>query len=81
MMGRIHAGAIEKSERLKRLRDFLTEKGEAGATTREIVDALGICAVNSAVAELRANGYRVECEFERVTKAGARIYRYRMVLS
>lgn len=51
-MGTIHAASL-KSERLQRLKDLLKMGGEY--TTRDIIQKAGICAVNTAVSELRAN--------------------------
>lgn len=72
----IHAAHLESSSRLQRVRDFLVERGSAGATTMEIIQKAGVCAVNSIAAELRANGLRVRCEYERETETRSRVHRY-----
>lgn len=51
-MGTIHAASL-KSERLQRLWGLLETDEEY--TTRDIIQKTGICAVNTAVSELRAN--------------------------
>jgi DeoR/GlpR family transcriptional regulator of sugar metabolism len=56
----MHAAKIDDSPRLQKVRDFLRRKGSA--TTREISQACDVYAVNSIVAELRANGFMVECK-------------------
>jgi hypothetical protein len=56
----MHAARIEASERLQRVLAVLSDGREH--TTYEIVHAAQVCAVNSIVAELRANGYRVGCQ-------------------
>lgn len=48
------------SPRLQRVRDFL--KDGKKHSTLEIIKRAKVCAVNSAVAELRANGVHIECE-------------------
>ncbi|MCX8017056.1 MAG: hypothetical protein N2690_04020 [Rhodocyclaceae bacterium] len=55
----MHAARIETSPRLRRVLELLSD-GRA-KTTLEIVAGAGVCAVNSCIAELRANGYPVRC--------------------
>lgn len=62
---------LERSDRLQRLMSVLRD-GKAH-TTRDLVRRAHICAVNSCVAELRAQGKHIECWRE-----GDRWY-YRMV--
>lgn len=57
-MKRMHAANIENSPRLQQVLSYL-RKGPA--TTFEIVMGCGVCAVNSIIAELRANGYVITC--------------------
>lgn len=78
-MGHIHAGRVETSKRLNRVRDFLAKRGSTGATTRDIVMECQVMAVSAVVAELRQNGIEVQCEHERRSEGGAQIYRYRLV--
>jgi hypothetical protein len=78
--GRIHFARLSASPRLQRLLAFLRERGEKGATTMEIITGASVVAVNSAVKELRMNGYRVECVMERGGKdAASNVYRYTLV--
>lgn len=72
----IHAARLETSPRLRRVRDFLVSRGSLGATTMEIITKANVCAVNSIAAELRANGLRVRCEYERETETRSRVHRY-----
>jgi hypothetical protein len=72
----MHAARIEKSGRLRRVLELLREKRSEGATTRDIIDVAHVCAVNSIVSELRANGFRIECDFDRRGEDGSAIYRY-----
>lgn len=60
-----NAARIEKSERLQRLLKYLRAAGFIGATTREIIMGANVVAVNTAVHELRTNGYDVTCKAER----------------
>jgi len=50
----IHYARIEESERLQRAHKVLSD-GQ-WHSTREIMQAADVCAVNTVVAELRANG-------------------------
>jgi len=68
----MNAASLETSKRLKRLFRFLKDGKEH--TTLEIVQGARVCAVNSAVAELRANGVDVACN-----RQGA-VWSYRMAL-
>lgn len=53
---------LENSGRLQRVLALLSD-GRA-YTTLEIVIAAGVCAVNSCIAELRANGIAIACQRE-----------------
>lgn len=56
--GNMHAATIDNSPRLRRVLEYL--RG-GPRTTLQIVRACGVCAVNSAVAELRCNGFDIAC--------------------
>ena len=62
---------LESSPRLQRVLAAL--RGAVRLSTREIIERANVCAVNSCVAELAANGYRIDC-----TREGA-IWFYRLV--
>lgn len=53
------AARIATSPRLQRVADLLADGRPY--TTLDIVQSAGVCAVNSAIAELRWNGYSIEC--------------------
>lgn len=72
----IHYAALENSPRLQRVRDFLVSRGSLGATTHEIIVLANVCAVNTAISELRANGLKIDCEYERETETRSRVHRY-----
>lgn len=55
----MHAANIDKSARLQRVAELLSDG--RWYSTLDIVIGAGVCAVNSCVAELRANGIPVEC--------------------
>lgn len=57
--GVIHYARIENSDRLRRVLAVLSD-GHPHSTL-EIIQAAEVCAVNSAIAELRMNGFRIEC--------------------
>lgn len=54
------AARIETSDRLQRVLLLLADGREY--STLDIVMAAGVCAVNSCIAELRANGYDIRCQ-------------------
>lgn len=54
------AANIEKSARLGRVLDLLSQGGEF--TTLDIIKKAGVCAVNSIISELRCNGYEINCQ-------------------
>lgn len=56
----MHAARLDHSERLQRVAALLAGGGEY--TTLEIIQQAGVCAVNSIIAELRANGRDVRCK-------------------
>ena len=70
----MHAASIARSPRLRRVADFLA--GGAEHSTLEIVTGARVCAVNSCIAELRANGYNISCR--QITGPDGRIWLYRM---
>lgn len=56
----MNAASIERSERLGRVLDLLSQGGEY--TTLDIIKQANVCAVNSIVAELRCNGFDIDCQ-------------------
>jgi hypothetical protein len=56
----MHAARLDSSERLRRVLDLLADGKPR--TTRDIVEGAQVCAVNSCVAELRANGHAIACQ-------------------
>lgn len=71
----MHAARIDKSPRLKRVLDLLSDGQEH--STLNISLSARVCAVNSIIAELRANGFRIDCR--QVATGGERVWYYRMV--
>ena len=55
----MHSARLEKSKRLQRV-DALLLSGYS-YTTREIIESARVCAVNSIISELRANGREIVC--------------------
>lgn len=55
----IHYARYEKSERLQRALAFILDGRQH--TTLEIIHGADVCAVNSAMDELRANGFDARC--------------------
>lgn len=56
----MNSANIHKSNRLQRVLSVLMDKKEH--TTRDLIRNAKVCAVNSCIAELRANGIQIECE-------------------
>jgi len=54
------AANIMHSDRLQRVLAVLMDR--KAHTTRSIIRKANVCAVNSCIAELRANGVQIECE-------------------
>lgn len=67
-----HAASIETSERLQKVLDVLQDR--QWHSTLEIMQRTFLCAVGSAISELRANGISVECRC-----AGHGKYEYRLI--
>jgi len=55
----MHCASLAKSRRLQRVIALLADGGEH--STREVITRARVCAVNSAMAELRAAGIAVTC--------------------
>ena len=72
----MHAAAVERSPRLRRVLALLRDGQEH--STREIVVEADVMAVNSCIAELRENGYAIECA-QRKTEGGQRYFTYRLL--
>jgi len=70
-MGTIHRARLARSPRLQRVLKLLSD-GRAH-TTWEIIIQARVCAVNSCVAELRANGIPVTCQ-----QIGDRVFAYQL---
>lgn len=68
----MHAAKLDRSARLQRVLDVLRTGVEY--STRDLVMAAQVCAVNSIIAELRANGYVIHCR----QKPGERVWLYRL---
>lgn len=67
----MHAARLESSERLQRVAALLADG--RWHSTLDIVIGAGVCAVNSCIAELRANGYTIACR-----RVGRERFEYRM---
>ncbi len=75
----IHYAHLKTSPRLQRVLAALMENRILGLTTREIIEAANVCAVNSAICELKRNGFQIDCRFERRTAGGESVFRYRLL--
>ena len=75
----MHAARIENSERLQAVLAVLSRGGRW--STRDLVEATGRYAINSIVAELRENGFRIECKPGTEIENGRKkkVWRYRLV--
>ncbi len=72
----MHAARIEHSPRLQRVHALLSDGAEH--STYEIIAKARVAAVNSIIAELRANGFYIEGRWDRCPRTDARIFLYRM---
>lgn len=66
---------LESSPRLQRVHAILKRGG--WWSTRDLLREADVCAVNSCVAELRANGLSIECRHE--YQHGRRLFYYRLL--
>ncbi|MEM1077423.1 MAG: hypothetical protein AAGI09_02750 [Pseudomonadota bacterium] len=74
----MRAASLAKSPRLQRTLRVLQQGGEF--TTRQLVRQARICAVNSVIAELRANGCNITCRQECLKGRGRRFF-YQLISS
>lgn len=58
----LHWARLDRSLRLQRVLAVLSD-GE-GHTTRDLIRQADVCAINSCVSELRANGLDIDCKPE-----------------
>lgn len=72
----MHAAHIDRSERLQRVEALLSDGAEH--STLDIVTGAQVCAVNSIISELRANGREIVCR-QATGYAGQRVWLYRMI--
>ena len=73
----MHAARLSHSDRLTRVHRLLADGRER--STLEIMRGAGVCAVNSCIAELRANGARITCRQSVRVTTGERLWLYRLV--
>jgi len=72
----VKVAKIERSSRLQRVHELLSDG--AWYSTRDIIEQAHVAAVNSCIAELRANGFYIEGRCDRDMATGAKIFLYRM---
>ena len=72
----LHAARVDRSDRLRRVLAVLEDGREH--STLDIATAARVCAVNSIVAELRANGFAVACRQAVDPAGGGRVWLYRL---
>lgn len=70
----MHAAKLEDSPRLQRVLNYLRYHGVR--TTMEIALGCHVCAVNSIIAELRENGFIIDCQ---AVKGQRGVYQYRLL--
>jgi len=73
-MARMHSAKLENSPRLQRVLSFLRRSRKP--TTREIIAACDVCAVNSIIAELKDNGFNIVCT---AVKGEKGVYQYELI--
>ncbi len=76
-MATIHFARLDKSPRLQRaiakLREF-----PGGLTTKQWQSRANLCNAHTCAAELKAQGYRIECHYEGRGAGGSSIFRYEL---
>jgi roadblock/LC7 domain-containing protein len=72
----LHAARVDRSGRLQRVLELLGDGREH--STLDIAQHAQVCAVNSIIAELRANGYTIACRQDTDPAGGGRVWRYRL---
>lgn len=72
----MNAAKLETSARLQRTLRVLRAVSPDWASTRDIIGWAHVCAVNSCMAELRANGISIETR--RIHLDGRAVYQYRL---
>ncbi len=70
----MHAANLDDSPRLKKVLNYLRYYGVR--TTMEIATGCHVCAVNSIIAELRENGFTVNCT---AVKGQRGVYQYQLI--
>lgn len=76
--GRIHAAKLENCPRLQSVLRALREAGQAGMTTRQLIERTGYCAINSIVSELRENGQQIGGEWVKTNGGAEKAFLYRL---
>ena len=71
----MHAARLDASPRLQAVLAVLADGEEH--STLDIIHQAGVCAVNSCIAELRANGARIACR-RATAPGGGRIFLYQL---
>lgn len=71
----MHAGKLEKSERLQKLYGALKRAGRSGMTTWQLVRACQSSNPARDASELRHQNIPVRCDYEGLNK-GRKVYRY-----
>lgn len=72
----IHARNPETSPKLGRILKFLRERGNVGATSRDIMEFCETVAPGTCVSELRKAGHVIRCDYEGRLESGAKVFRY-----
>ena len=72
----MHAARLAHSPRLRSVLAALGDGAEH--STLDLVHEAGVCAVNSCIAELRANGHEIHCRVG-AAPGGRRIWLYRLI--
>lgn len=69
----IHYAKVENSPRLQRILRVLADGAEH--STRNIITDANVCAVNTAISELRRNGYTIAAKSKGI-RDGSHVYTY-----
>jgi hypothetical protein len=75
----MHASRLETSKPLQAILMMLRDRGQQGATTKEIADGCGVENAATWISALRKNGFRVESDYQGMNENGRKIWRYHLI--
>lgn len=74
----MHASKLETSKPLQSILAMLRDRGQQGATTKEIADACSVENAATWISALRKNGFNIACDYQG-TFDGRKRFRYHLI--